>query len=152
VSLIFVGIQIRQNTAAVKARAGYDATHSWADVNLLSWQQPDEHLLLIARLNDPESRLEDFSLADRLRFEMLMRGLIQKLEGQYHLYRSGFLDTDLWLRRSAILRGMLSTPVLKEWWKSEVGNYSTEFVEAISESNDAYDWFEPIRAVKDRAT
>jgi len=77
-----------------------------------------------------------------------LRGLIQKLEGQFHLYQKGYLDTELWLKRSSILRGMLELPVLKAWWANETLNYSSEFIAEIENGSDAYDPFGPLRNIE----
>ncbi len=132
ISLIYVSIQIRSNTRAMKATASFDATHSWATYNELALQNP---ALLDAtrRAFDPGARLEDFDARERQIIGLAARALFQKLEGQYYLYKHGYMEPDLWIKRRNWSRGALDLPVLRAWWDAERAQavFSDEFVEAI---------------------
>ena len=133
VSIIYLSIQIRSNTRATKASASFDATHSWALTNELVHQMSDEVLEVFRRSYGPDARPGDFSHAERIRISAHTRALFQKLEGQYFLYRFGFLEPDLWRKRSAWACGFVRQPFWQDWWQNELreGIYSDAFVEAI---------------------
>ena len=97
VSLIFVGLQIRQNTRATKATAAFEATNSVASLNEQIWANySDDRMLEGLETFDPAKRWEDFPRGVQHRMIIFNRALFQKYEGAYYLYRYGGLDEELW--------------------------------------------------------
>jgi hypothetical protein len=101
VSIVYLSIQIRSNTRATEASASFDATHSWALSNELVHQISDGLLLSFQRSYDPEAQPDEFSPTDRVRMSIHHRSLFQKLEGQYYLHMYGYLEPDVWRKRSS---------------------------------------------------
>jgi len=144
-SLIFVGIQVRQNseqikanTRSIKASAGFEATHSWATLNEQLFGMSDEFMLLVLKVYDPAKSWDDFSDADRTRATMVQRALFQKLEGMYFLYRYGNLDKAIWESRRDWAAGAIKSPFFRQWWEFEKTQsiWSPEFVNVIEAARD----------------
>jgi hypothetical protein len=144
-SLIFVGIQVRQNseqikanTRSIKASAGFDATHSWATFNEQLFGMSDEILLLIPKVYDPAKSWDDFTEVERVRVTCGQRALFQKLEGMYFLYRYGSLDKAIWESRRDWAAGAIKSPFFQRWWESEKSQsiYSAEFINVIEAARD----------------
>ena len=137
VSLIYLGIQVRSNTRATKASASFDATHSWATFNESALENPE---LLSATLKafDPEVGAEDLSAEERQLVSIAARALFQKLEGQYYLYKHGYMEPQLWKCRLDWARGLVVLPVFSTWWRSELDQkvFSPEFSQAIRSEGD----------------
>ena len=133
VSIAYLAIQIRSNTRATKASASFEATHSWATSNELVHQMSDEVLLAFRKSYTPDATPGDLSDAERIRVAAHVRALFQKLEGQYYLYRYGFLDPDVWAKRSAWAHGFIELPFWQDWWQNELREliFSDDFVEAV---------------------
>ena len=134
VSLLYLGAQIRSNTRMMKARAGFDATHSWASFNetaAASW--PDELWESTVTSFDPSASHTDFSESQRSRIGIAFRALFQKLEGQYFLHKHGYLDSALWEKRRVWARGLIDLPFYRHWWELEKEQriYSDGFVAAV---------------------
>jgi len=145
VSLIFVGVQVRQNseqikanTRSIKASAGFEATHSWATFNEQLFGTSDEILLLIPRMYDHSKSWDDFTEAERLRIHVGQRALFQKLEGMYFLYRYGSLDKAIWESRRDWAAGAIKSPFVRHWWELEKSQsiYSGEFISVIEAARD----------------
>lgn len=139
VTLIYLAMQIRSNTRATRASAGFEATHSWANLNETLSSRSDDYLLPFVKT----SRTQDFSgLTDveYLRLTLFLRSMFQKLEGQFYLYRYGLLDRALWEQRSSVGKGFIIQSHLAEWWQleKEINTFTPDFIEAI-ESADAMD-------------
>jgi hypothetical protein len=136
VSILYLSIQIRSNTRATKASAGFEATHSWATSNEQTTQMTDELLEAFNRSFDPEVSQNDFSDIENVRIGAHFRALFQKLEGQYYLYQYGYLAAGLWKKRSSWASGLIQLPYYKKWWEAEIQEmvYSDEFIEAILSS------------------
>jgi hypothetical protein len=144
-SLIFVGVQVRQNseqikanTRSIKASAGFEATHSWATFNEQLFGTSDEILLLIPKMYDPAKSWDDFTEAERLRIQVGQRALFQKLEGMYFLYRYGSLDKAIWVSRRDWAAGAIKGPFFGHWWELEKSEniYSGEFINVIEAARD----------------
>ena len=65
------------------------------------------------------------------------RALFQKLEGQYYLYKLGYLDEPIWHARRDWARGIIELPMIKNWWDGEIQSsvFSREFVAIISDAH-----------------
>lgn len=137
ISILYLSIQIRSNTRATKASASFDATHSWATSNEQVPQFSDELLEAFNRSYDPVASQSDFSDIENIRIGAHMRALFQKLEGQYYLHRYGYLETDIWKKRSAWAHGLIQLPYYRKWWDTEIREavYSDEFSAAVLSSS-----------------
>ena len=134
VSIGYLAIQIRANTSAMKASASFDATHSWAEHNsAVLGPLSDELWLSAVRANDPGEPAENFTDLEKLKFAVLNRALFQKLEGQYFLYKHGYLEPGLWQARRRWAQSHLKLPLNREWWNLELGQsiFSEEFIDAL---------------------
>jgi len=146
VSIVYLSVQIKSNTRAMKASAGFDATHSWATTNEQVMLFPDEMLVSIPRVLDPDESLENFSAAEQTRIRLMFRSLFQKLEGQYQLWKYGHLEPDIWQARRTWARGAIDTPVVRAWWEVERTRsvFTDEFIHAIESAK-------PIRISRSRS-
>ena len=133
VSIIYLAVQISTNTKTMRANAGFDATHSWANLNEMMAAFPDDQLKAILRTYNSNESWDDFSELERIRISLTIRALFQKLEGQYYLYRYKTLDEDIWKNRAMFAAGLLQKPFYQTWWNIEKDQrvYSDEFVNAI---------------------
>jgi len=146
-SLIFVGVQVRQNseqikanTRSIKASAAFEGTHSWASTNEMvvsDWS--DDVLLTAISTYDPGKTWNDFSEVDRARNTLLQRALFQKLEGLYFLHKYGNLDKAIWDARLSWAAGAVKLPFYRQWWAFEKTQniWSAEFIAVIETARDA---------------
>jgi hypothetical protein len=132
VSIIYLSIQIKENTRATRGSASFDATHSWAQTNEQLYQQPDATLANIRDWFQDQDR-QSLSDLEQARMEILWRSIYQKLEGQYFLYKYGLLDAALWERRRGIGRGMIESAYPRVWWQNEskYNAFTQEFIQEI---------------------
>lgn len=142
VSLVYLAIQIRTNTKAIKASSSFEVAHSWSEFNKAVLSLPDETLALSLKAYDPETQLSDLTDVEYFRMVAMHRTIFQSLEGQYYQYKYGFLEPGVWQNRVKVARGILDLPVFRAWWMQEQKNstYSDEFIEAI-DSAEAVETF-----------
>jgi len=146
-SLIFVGVQVRQNseqikanTRSIKASAAFEGTHSWASTNeVVASDWSDEALLTAIATYDPGKTWNDFSEIDRARNTLLQRALFQKLEGLYFLHKYGNLDKAIWEARLSWAAGAVKLPFYRQWWAFEKTQniWSAEFIAVVETARDA---------------
>ena len=114
VSLIYLAIQIRQNTRAVRAASFHAVTDSF---NLLNTTiAHDESLARIFRLGSEDlGKLND---DERVRFNFLFLGALRVFETLYYQNKGGTGDPALWIAETSTMIALLTTPGGREWWES----------------------------------
>lgn len=144
VSLIYLATEVRSNTKALKARAGFDASLHMSELNEVlfqsilgdvEFQQGGEMRLtkILDKLYDPTASTDDLSPSDHVFIAFVHRAVFQKIEAEYYLYQHGFLEAAQWDARRSWAGGFINFPIGKAWWESEVeqGIYRPEFVAEI---------------------
>ncbi len=136
-TLFYLALQIRASTRATKAMAGFQAAHSWAQLNEQVGLVPDETVTPFVGMFEESFSTETLTDAQHFRLVVFLRAIFQKLEGQHYLFKYGLLDPELWNQRSSIGRGMIEPARLSAWWAQEkqAKTFSEEFVEAIEQAN-----------------
>jgi hypothetical protein len=145
ISLIYVAHEVRSNTKALQASAGFDSTQGMASLNEglvhavladTEYQQGGESRFMnvVAKVYDPTGSIEEMSLSDQAIVGLVNRAVFQRIEGEFYLYEHGFLDPSHWEARSAWARGFLAFPIPKAWWEGESkqGVYRPSFVAALN--------------------
>jgi len=130
-SLLFVWIQIRTSVKTMRATSTYEAEHTWAVVN--------EQLALNPELGEAVDSWIYGSGELDARGAMLVkywgRGVLQRTEAQYFLFKAGLMDRELWENRRDALRALINDgPThLREWWEAELPQnaYTAEFIAQI---------------------
>lgn len=147
VSLVYLAIQVKSNTRALKAHASFETTHSWAAFNEMlvssmigdpAYQAGEDCRVvdITAKFYDPNAQPGDLSHTDVVLVSMMHRALFQKLEGQYYQFKHGYLEPQIWVSRRNWARGVLELPLGRAWWEQEIqaSVFSTEFVTVLSDA------------------
>ena len=145
VSLVYLATEVRNNTKALKASAGFDASLQMSQLNELlfqtmlgdtEYQQGRESRFanVVRRIYEPDANLDDLQASDLIILLFIHRAIFQKLEGEYYLYQHGFLDAARWEARKTWACSYIELPLVKAWWEDEIkqGIFRPEFIEAIS--------------------
>ena len=129
VSLIFVGLQLRQNTRAVQRSSAREAGNTLV-ASLQAYVGSAE--LSEISLRAFES-LESISPVDRYRFDGWMYGWLHAHELEHLVSReSTYLDELLAPKRRAIA-GYLLTPGGSQWWKERKTWFTDYFQRAVDD-------------------
>lgn len=123
-SLIFVGLQVRQNTKATQATALQKNADYWlAYFTLLADQQVSE-LYSKGALGRVELEGGQFN-----QFFFLCRATFMGCENQHHQYLLGLLDDDAYRGYEATIREQIAAfPGVRAMWKLVRHTYGAEFV------------------------
>jgi hypothetical protein len=140
-TLLFLGLQIRENTRVTKATASFEATHSWAQLNENIALQPDEIVEPFVDSFQVDYDPSKLTPIQHYRYTLQMRALFQKLEGQFYLFKYGLLEEGLWRQRRSVCKGIIELPHMAAFWarEKESRSLSQEFFDTIdqAESMDA---------------
>jgi hypothetical protein len=129
-SLIFVGVELRQNTRAVRATASQAHTANWQQIMNTFVENADVALLWRNGLKNLESLADD----DRIRFIALASGIFRFWEGARLQWRHGQLDAEHWQNVRTCALDFASQPGLRAYWHIRRHWHSADFQE----------WFEAL--------
>ncbi|MEM6476343.1 MAG: hypothetical protein AAF687_09270 [Pseudomonadota bacterium] len=115
ISLIFVGIQIRSNTQAIRGASAYEINRWYAQINVDA-SQDGNHALLVRKLHDPTNRVEDFSEEERARADLYILGIVQAQWAQFSLYREGSLAREDWEVHGKWAAEFRDLPLVKRYY------------------------------------
>ena len=133
VSLIYVALQIRQNTQMVRAATELETGRHWSDLHARVAHSPDMVDIWDTGLTDPER----LTPTEKRRFIWFVAEYFFTVENFYRQHKVGFLSVETWSQHEAAVAGLLLHPILQRWWDSGVSPYSQEFRKAIDERRKA---------------
>ena len=122
-SLLFVGIQIRQNTRVIKLSATQNVSHEFREalgIIAADTEMADLHLR--------GSRDTNFlSPAEKHRFFIFLNNIYRVYENTYYQYQQGVLDSDIWNGMLTQMAFPKNTPGYLEFWDERKQIFSKEF-------------------------
>ena len=106
ISLIFVGLQIRDNTVASEA-ATYQASVAY-DVEILlnAGVSPETARVFYTSRDDPDSLDED----ELLQGQTLLTATLRHMENLYVQHEAGMLSDEAWATREPLVRNFVLSP------------------------------------------
>ena len=133
-SLAYVAFQTRQSIKVARAKAVWDAQHSYAEINEVMAMGGALSELSYKVYNDPSN----LSAYEKYRVHRFMRGVFQRVEAQYVLFANGILDEEVWQLRRRYIHGLLSIPTIVDIWQAEKVNFifTEAFVREIDSTRD----------------
>lgn len=128
-SLIYVGIQIRQNTRAMRNQAGQNLTDMQVKVNTLLAGNSD----LAEIIQRGFSGRDALSADEELRFNTFWLAIYKQNDYSYHQYMAGQIDLVSWETLEREIPFVLGQPGTSEWWNQDKQRFSQEFVEHVDQ-------------------
>jgi hypothetical protein len=135
ISLIYVGIQIRQNTTAQRLSTSHQISEDLADVYLFPSGSEDMAQIFIDGLTG------DVSLQgpDHMRFYGYLHKFFRTMENAYYQYRHGALEWHAFEGVTRQFQYIVSTPGGQRYWAERGHWYNDEFkayVDDLIATND----------------
>ena len=126
-SLVYLAIQTRNNTRALRSAAFHQVRESFSEVSLVMVQNPEiANLVNRAIKNDP-----DLSDDEILRFNYFLTTLIRRGESAYFQSSDGALQFESWLGIKVSLLPSLSSGYGIKWWENSSQRFTKEYGEAL---------------------
>ena len=111
-SLIFVGFQLKQNTAAVRAAASQAHSQNWQQITVPVVESGDFARIWRLGLDDIESLTND----ERVRFYAFAGATLRFFEGARLQWRHGQLDREHWHNVEQTAIDLAATSGFKAYW------------------------------------
>ena len=129
VSLLYLAVQIRQNTRSVR-RSAYQAIVSSSVQASVAFANDEGLAELWAKGALEYSTL---SSPERMRFASYAYGVLRSYENLFYQYEQGALEAELWQGFHNMLARDLKAPGLVVWWESQRNIFSSKFQQYVDE-------------------
>ncbi len=130
VSLVYLAIQVRQNTRSIRGAMYSTIVQSFQELNILSASDSEVARVLEEGVED----WDGLAAGDRARLLHGFFSLFKNFENAYYQYRQGTLEPGLWEGWSLLMRSYFSKPGVQSWWHLRRKAFSTEFREFLESS------------------
>ena len=123
-SLIYLAVQIRQNTKSVRLQVEQAIKRDKFDLRRVTIENPEIADLYAKALSDFDS----LSPGERIRVNLICASTIEHLQHLYFLRNQGLVH---WSSQEKSLRAYLALEPVRQWWNSGREILRPEFVEYV---------------------
>src|SRR5215471_6255204 len=102
-SLLYVGVQIRQNTKATMMTAAQNLQATIGRIEEMMITDPQFSELVMRSV-----QREDVSPVDSWRMTLMCRNVLRTWQTAHYMYRTGVLDKALWQPQAVLLAGLMT--------------------------------------------
>ena len=131
VSVVYLAIQIRDNTKSSRIQERQNTTRQFADSMDILLLHPD-----LAEIHDKgRDNPEELSTKDLIRFRRLLLRGFWYFSAQYQQFVVGAIGDEEWAESISIIRAYIAHRGVKEWWTDGHGReyFSPSFADFIDE-------------------
>ena len=128
-SLVYVGLQVRQNTGMVKMSAMQSIVRGGVEHNNRIADNADLADMLVRAVEDSDS----LSNVDQIRLSSHIVTLYHHLDAAFHMHRSGLLDAETWGKFAYEVPLWMNLPFIREWFEAEKLRLTPSFREYVQE-------------------
>lgn len=126
-SLVYLAVQVRQNTRAVRNSTHHTLTLTRLDYIAMVVQNPE--LSRILRLGEQD--LMNLTEEEQHRFDLIMYYLFSAGENFYYQHQQGALDAEQWARWCDTLRQYFTRPGIRAWFEKRPIRFAVGFTEFL---------------------
>jgi len=128
VSLVYLGIQIRQSSRIVKAATHHSSSRAWSELEVaLATDSEATRILLEGGRSYAELNLEE-----RLRYSLLMRAILHQHEDDFVQVQEGLIDAGKLARHRRPVAEALAQPAARDWWAENAHLFSQDFQDFVA--------------------
>ncbi len=146
-SLVYVAVQIRQSTRAIKATAAKDTASTMRDWFSMIIPDPEMSRIFATGVEGTAGLTE----AERVRFTLIMFNFLKALEEIHYQATHGLMDQDLWAGWHYQIAQYATAPGVQEYWAKRRLSFSRQF-RAYVDSLEPDGSFKRVRDVAQEAT
>ena len=128
VTLIYLAVQIRQNTIATRTdsyQAVITSASDWSREMSVNAEIAD----ILLRGGREYETLEPL---EKMRFSLAMSSFFRNMENLHSKFRNGAVDADVWSGWANRTHSFLTGPGTRRWWERNAAAFSPEFQRFLS--------------------
>ena len=127
-SLIYVGLQVRQNSTWLRASV-VDGASQWMASSHLSLASKEHVDLLDGLVADPQT----LDHAAAVRIGQLFTALFRIQEIAHYHFRQGHYPPEIWEGHRGHLKVMVSSPFFESWWEMRSSMFNVAFCKYVDQ-------------------
>ncbi len=134
-SLIYLAIQIREQTKERRQSAVNTLTTEWGDLTCALNDSAEFSAIYLRGVKS----FTDLDPVSKLRFSAFFNRFLNYFEGMYFAHRDGLLTASAWGKIERTVSDLIAYPGVQEWWKTRRHWHTEEFgrvVDAIIAKGD----------------
>lgn len=128
-SLVYVALQVRQNTRALRTENYARALDRVAAIQARLSGDPQLTSVFNRGARDPAA----LTTEERIQFSWTFYEMFGAFEFMFHQSRMGALPTEVWQRWSGTMSWWLSLPGVAAWWRARPAPFSASFSAFVEE-------------------
>ena len=128
VGLIFLALEIRQNTEVARSAVDLEITTLGTDFHLRVAENPELARAYYIGMRDPDSLTDD----ERMQLHYVIPAVFLLMEGAHKQYLRGYLPVDGWEPYEGLISSLLRNSIVRDWWIRGSTVFSQDF-EAVVE-------------------
>src|SRR2546423_2320919 len=128
-SLIYLAIQIREQTKERRQSAVHALTEQWGDLTTSLHDNAETAAIFLRGLQS----FTDLDAVSKLRFSALFNRLINIFEGMYFSHCQGILTGSSWGAVERTMSDLIAYPGVQQWWETRRHWHTEEFNHRVGE-------------------
>lgn len=129
-TLIYLALQIRQNTASTKIAASQSILASLNQALHVASSTPQAARATILGQTDYENLAED----EQAQFIVWIFSWFRVLEQAHFYYEKGYLEEEMWSGQVEHLKQVIKSPAVSGWWEVRSAFFSPHFRQVVNEA------------------
>lgn len=126
-SLIYLAVQIREQTKERRQAAVHALTEQWGDVAAAVHDNAETAAIYLRGMDS----FNDLDPVSKLRFSAFFHRLVNVFEGMYFSHSQGILADSSWTAVERTLSDMIACPGLQQWWQTRRHWHTEEFARVV---------------------
>ena len=126
-SLIYLAIQIREQTKERRQSAVNALTVQWGDLTRALHEDGEFPALFLRGVQS----FSDLDAVSKLRFSAFENRFFKNFEGMYFSHRDGILAPPLWGEIERTMSDFLAYPGVQQWWETRRHWHTEEFARVV---------------------
>jgi len=126
-SLIYLAVQIREQTKERRQSAVHALTEQWGALTESLHNNPEMAAIFLRGAHS----FGDLDAVSKLRFSAFFNRLLNIFEGMYFSYAQGILAESSWRAIERTLTDLISYPGSQQWWETRKHWHTEEFDQVV---------------------
>ena len=127
-SLIYLAVQIREQTRERRQQAVNALTVQWGDLTRSLHDDPEFVAIYLRGLQS----FNDLDAVSKLRFSAFFNRFFKNFQGMYFSHREGILSAPLWGEVERTMSDLIAYPGTREWWQTRKHWHTEEFGRVVA--------------------
>jgi hypothetical protein len=128
-SLIYLAVQIREQTKERRQSAVHALTEQWGDLTCALHDNAELSAIFLRGVQS----FDDLDPVSKLRFSAFFNRFLNHFEAMHFSHRDGLLNASSWGKIERTMSDLIAYPGVQQWWKERRHWHTEEFGRVVDE-------------------